>query len=96
MAKAEYLAHLKSRLQDLESRMNADRKRLAEGSAREKVEAAGDLALVEKHLAETKAKLTKLQAEPEGAWANFKAEIDEDLGNLESSFDRWSEQHGKV
>lgn len=96
MAKAEYIAHLKNRLRDLESHMTADRKRLAEGSAREKVEAAGDLALVEKHLAATKAKLAKLEAEPEGAWQDFKAEIDEDLGDLEGSFDRWSEKHGKI
>ena len=88
MAKTEYIAHLKSRLRDLESRVTADRKQLAEGSAREKVEAAGDLALVEKHLAETKTKLAKLEAEPEGAWEDFKAEVEEDLGALDGSFDR--------
>lgn len=92
MPKAEYLAHLKSRLQDLELRLAADKKRLAEGAPREKVDAAGDLTLVEKHLADTKAKLAKLESEPESAWENFKAEMEEDLDNLETSFDRWVER----
>ena len=96
MSKAEYLSHLRRRLQDLNSRMAADQKRLASGSPREKVEAAGDLALVEKHLAETKAKLSRLEAEPEGAWENFKTEIEEDFNDLEAAFDRWVERHGKI
>lgn len=92
MPKAEFMSHLRNRLQDLERRLAADKKRLTEGAPREKVEAAGDLVLVEKHLADTKAKLAKLEAEPEGVWEDFKAEMEEDLDNLEASFDRWVER----
>ena len=95
MSKAEYLSDLKRRLGDLEARLRTDKKRLAGGAPRARVEAAGDLALVEKRLTETKAKLARLEAEPEGAWGDFKAEMEEDLDHLERSFNRWVEGQEK-
>ena len=92
MSKTEYLSDLNRRLGELEARVKADKRRVAGGSPRERVEAAGDLALVEKRLAETRSKLARLEAEPEGAWEDFKAEMEEDLDHLERSFDRWVEQ----
>lgn len=94
MSKAEYLAHLKRRLQNLEIRMETDKKRLAQESSREKVKAAGDLALVERRLEETKQKLSRLEAESEGAWENFRTEIEEEFGYVETAFNRWVERQG--
>ena len=88
MSKAEYLSELKRRHGELEARVKSDKRRLAGGAARERVEAA----LVEKRLVETRAKLARLEAEPEGAWQDLKAEMEEDLDHLERSFDRWVEQ----
>lgn len=91
MSKAAYLADLKRRLHDLEARMRADKDRLATGSTDEKVKAAGDLAVVESRLVETKDKLARVEAEPEGAWEDFKTELEQDVDYLEASFDRWVE-----
>ena len=68
MSKAVYLSDLRRRLQKLEARMKADGKRIAGGSPHEKVQAAGDLALAEGRLAETKEKLSRLEAEPDSLW----------------------------
>lgn len=91
MSKSDYLTDLEHRIQSLENRMKADKQRLAGGSADDKVKAAGDLAIVESRLAETREKLARLQAEPEGAWEDFKAEIEQDIDYIEASFDRWVE-----
>ena len=89
MSKAAYLTYLVQRMQNLEGRINADRDRLYSGSPREKVKASGDLALIERRLEETKQKLSRLEAEPEGAWEDFKAEIEQDFEYLEETCDRW-------
>ena len=94
MSKAAYLTELKRRLQTLEARMAADKKRLTRGTPPEKVKAAGDLAVVERRLGETKQKLSRLEAEPEGAWESFKTEIEQDFDYLEAAFDRWVERQG--
>ena len=88
MSKAAYLSYLTRRLQKLEARMNADQKRLAGGAPLQKVEAAGDLTLVERRLEETKKKMLRLEAEPEGTWENFKTEIEEDFDIIEAAVDR--------
>jgi len=94
VSKAAYLADLRRRMQDLEVRMAADKRRLAGGTPRDKVRAAGDLAVVESRLAETKKKLSRLESEPEGAWENIKTEIEEDLDYIETDFERWLEKKG--
>ena len=88
MPKASYLTYLKRRIMELETRIKADRERLAGGSSYQKVEAAGDMALAEKRLASAKEKLTRLETEPEGAWESFKSEFEEDFDIIESAFDR--------
>ncbi|SME96627.1 hypothetical protein SAMN06265365_1077 [Tistlia consotensis] len=92
MSRAAYLESLQHRLETLESRMSADRKRLAEGSPRDKVAAAGDLALVESRLAETREKLARLEAEPEGSWEGFKTEVEQDFDYLEREVERLIER----
>lgn len=92
MSKSEYLTHLTRRLRDLESRVEADEKRLAGGSPEEKVGAAGDLAVVRRQLNETKQRLSELEAEPEGAWETIKTEIEDDVGDLEAAFARWVQE----
>ena len=94
MSKTAYLSYLKRRLQKLEVRMKADRKRLAGGSLPEKVEAAGDLALLEGRLEVTKEKLSRLEAESVGSWENFKTEIEQNFDSVEAAFDRWVEKQG--
>ena len=91
MSKAAYLADLKRRIHDLEVRMRADRDSIAAGSSGQKVKAAGDLVVVESRLIETKDKLARLETESEGAWENFKTEIEQDVDYLEAAFDRWVE-----
>lgn len=95
MSKAEYLSDLKRRMKDLEARLAADEARLAGGAAREKVEAAGDLVIVKRYLSATKEKLARLEAAPEGGWADFRAEMEEDFGHLERAFDSWIERQEK-
>jgi len=94
MSKAAYLSNLRRRLQKLEARMKADGKRIAGGSPPEKVQAAGDLALAEGRLAETKEKLSRLEAEPESSWEDFKTEIEQEFDYVEATFDRWVERQG--
>lgn len=88
MSKAAYLSYLKRRITKLETRIKADHKTLAGGSPLQKVEAAGDLTLVEERLAEAKEKLARLEAEPETTWERFKAEIEQDFDIIEAAIDR--------
>jgi len=88
MSKAAYVTYLKRRIVKFETQMKADRKRLEDGSGRQKVEAAGELALVEERLARAREKLARLEAEPESTWESFKSEIEEDFDILEAAFDR--------
>lgn len=92
MSKAEYLSYLTTRANTLEERIQTDKDRLESGTPQEKVKAAGDLAVVERRLEETKKKISRLEAEPEGAWENFKAEIEQDFDYMEADFDRWTER----
>jgi hypothetical protein len=92
MSKAAYLADLRRRLEELETKMAADRKQLASGSPHDKVEAAGDLAFLQQQLAETKQKLSRVESRPEGAWENFKTELEEEFDHLAVAFERWAER----
>jgi hypothetical protein len=89
MTKEAYLEDLKRRIANLEARIEADRKTLARGTPRQEVNAAGDLALVEDQLADTRRKLARLEVEPEGTWADFKAEIEEGLDDIEAAIEGW-------
>lgn len=93
MSKVEYLSYLQQRLHELEARMKTDKDRVADGSAREKVAASGDLALVEKRLEETKQKLQRLEAEPGSSWEDLKTEFEEELDHIKAAFERWAEKH---
>ena len=93
MSKKVYLSHLQQRASDLESRIAQDKERLQSGAPEDKVKAAGDLAGLEDRLAEVKAKIAKIEAEPEGAWEGLKTEIEEDVDDLEASFERWVARH---
>lgn len=89
MSKAAYLSYLKRRILKFETQMQADKKRLAGGSPRQKVEAAGELAIVEERLAKAKEKLARLEAAPAGAAEGLRSEIEEDFDIMEAAFDRW-------
>lgn len=89
MTRDIYLADLKRRIETLQIRLETDRNRLAGGAPREEVEAAADLALVESRLAETKQRLARLEAEPEGAWEDLKAGLEEAVDDLESAIEGW-------
>lgn len=90
MSNATYVQDLKRRLDDLEARMEEDRKRLASGGREERVEAAGDLGVAEQRLAETRRKLSRLKNEPRGAWEDLKTELEEDLDHIELAIERWA------
>lgn len=90
MSKTAYVQDLKRRIDDLETRMTEDRKRLASGGREEKVEAAGDLGVAEQRLAEARQKLSRLEKEHEGAWEDFKTELEEDLDHIELAIERWA------
>jgi predicted nucleic acid-binding Zn-ribbon protein len=89
MTKEIYLQDLKRRIAALEARIEADRKKLGRGTPQQEVHAAGDLALVEDQLAETKRRLAQLEAEPEGAWEDFKAKLEEALDDVETAIEGW-------
>lgn len=88
MSKAAYLSYLKRRVAKLETQIKEDQKALASGSPLQKVEAAGELVLMEERLAEAKEKLARLEAEPESAWERLKAEIEQDFDIIEAAIGR--------
>jgi hypothetical protein len=90
MSKTAYLEDLTRRIENLEFRMAKDRRQLAEGEPRAKVEAAGDLAVLEQRLSEARQKLSRLEAEPAGEWENIKSELEEEFDHLEVAFERWA------
>lgn len=93
MSKKEYMADLGRRIEELDARIRDDRQRIESGAALDKIDAAGDLAMVEKRLDETKAKLARLGAEPEGIWQNVKAEFERELDFIKASFSHWGDKH---
>jgi len=94
MSKAAHLANLQQQLHRHEERLAADEKRLAEGTPKERVEAAGDLAIARQRIEATRQKIEHLEAAPDTGWENLKAEIEQDLGFIESAFDRWLVRKG--
>ena len=94
MKKTAHLRHLTEKIKDLQLRLGADKARLETGTPNEKVEAAGDLALVERQLADLQEKLKKAEAEPEGFWERVKDELDEDIGSIETAISRWTDKYG--
>lgn len=89
MSKAAHLASLQQQLHRHEVRLAADERRLADGTQKERVAAAGDLAIVRQRIDTTRQKIAHLEAAPDTGWENLKAEIEQDLGFIESAFDRW-------
>ncbi len=94
MSKAAHLTNLQKQLRRHEERLAADEKRLAEGTQKERVEAAGDLAIVRQRIDATRKKIEHLEAAPDTAWENLKAEIEQDLGFVESAVERWLVRKG--
>lgn len=80
---------MKRRLRRLKARMEEDKRRLGSGTPRAKVEAAGDLALIEQRLAETKQKLSRVESEDASGWEDFKSELEEDFDHIEMAVERW-------
>jgi HPt (histidine-containing phosphotransfer) domain-containing protein len=93
MSKAGHLATLRNRLHQLEDQLAADKRRLAEGTPHEQVEAAGDMVVVEERIDETRRKIERLEAAPDTAWEDLKAEVDQDLRAVETAIERWITRH---
>jgi chromosome segregation ATPase len=89
MSKAAHLATLRDRLTQLEDRLAADKRRRAEGTPQEQVEAAGDIVVVEGRIDETRRKIERLEKAPDTAWENLKGEIEQDLDAIEMAIRRW-------
>jgi len=96
MNKASHVHHLKQRIKDLEVRLELETKQLEEGSPSEKVEAAGDLAVVQSRLEDMNKRLAKAQEGHDGVWENIKAEFEDDVGSIETSVARWMEKYGGI
>ena len=92
MTKAAYLSSLQHRLQNIESRIAADKKRIETGAAREKVEAAGDLAYLERQLSDTRKEIANLEGEPDGSWENLVVAVEQNIDSIEEAAIRWSER----
>lgn len=92
MSKTVYRDYLKGRLISLDSAMNAAESRLASGSPQQKLDAASELAYIERHLSETRAKLARLEAEPDGLWENVKTALEQNFDQIETALDRWIER----
>jgi hypothetical protein len=84
------------RLKDLQIRLESDKRRLETGTSKEKVEAAGDLALVETRLTDLKEKIDDAERSSEGSWENFKVELEEDVGAVEDAVAHWIEKYGGI
>ena len=92
MSKAIYRSHLRGRLLTLEGEMKDAEKLLAGGSLQQRVDAAGALSYLERHITETRAKLARLEAEPDGIWENFKTGIEQNIDSIEAALGRWIER----
>jgi len=94
MSKRALAEELRQRIATLGSRIEADRAKFASGTEREKAEAAGELADLQRRQSDLQARLVELEKEPQGgAWQNIRTSIEEDMLDLETAFSRWARKY---
>lgn len=85
--KALFQQHLKDRLQDLDLSIDGVRDRINQADDdRTKVHLSERLGALQNRRDATERKLRTLEAEPDTAWTNFKAQIAEEWDNLVRDF----------
>lgn len=76
-------------LNRIEERILAAEGRLAAGSPRERVAAAGELEFLKRQKAALESRLADLENRPEGAWERAREWLHEEAGMLEGRVEAW-------
>jgi hypothetical protein len=79
MSKEAFRLELRARLKELGEQIAAAEARHDAGAYAARVDAAGELLLLNRRKAEILAKIERLEHEPDGPWETLKTEIEEDL-----------------
>ncbi len=95
MTTENYPKHLEERLQSLEAEIERAQKKLAEESPTHKVEAAGELTVLEKMHQDIAEKLKAATAEHAEKWSLAHEEMQKDIDALYESLDRWVMKYSK-
>ena len=95
MTKEDYPQHLEERLQTVEAEIDRARKKLADDSPSHKVEAAGELSVLEKMHKEIARKLKSATEQHAGNWSLAHTEMRKDIDALYESLDRWVMKYSK-
>lgn len=93
MSKEDYAKYLSERIAHLQTKIQLARAREATGTGHEKVKAAGSLTLLEQDRAAVQKKLAKLRQEPDSAWEDVKATLEEEIDMLESAIENVMAPH---
>jgi hypothetical protein len=93
MARETYLEHLEKRLGLVDAKIAKARARHDKGAPREKVETAGELALLEAKHQELSKKIKDAADHHAEDWSVFHTETQEDLDALLEALDRWITHH---
>lgn len=89
MTQENYPKHLEERLQSLDAEIDRAKKKLAEDSPSHKVEAAGELVVLEKMHQDIAQKLKDATEEHAENWSLAHEEMQKDIDALYESLDRW-------
>lgn len=95
MTKETYPKHLEERLQTVEGEIDRARKRLSEDTPSHKVEAAGELTVLEKMHQEIAGKLKNATEQHAENWSLAHTEMQKDIDALYESLDRWVMKYSK-
>lgn len=93
MSTEEYRRYLKERLAKLQDGIAVARRRLDEGQPRDKVEAAGRLADLERRFARMSEKLDALEQESDSALEDARTWFDEQATLAEKQINEWMAEH---
>ena len=87
MSKQSFLLYLGCRLATVEDDIRKARARLNNGDPRQRVHAAGELAVLEQRQADLERKISSVRAAADSRYAGVRAEIAEDLDSIAAEFD---------
>lgn len=88
MSKDALRLQLQVRLKQVSKDVAEAESRLAADELSDRVHAAGDLAVLKQREAAIKAKIDRLEHEPDGLWESLKTEIEEDLDAIGDALKR--------
>jgi len=88
MSKDAFRLQLQVRQREVAKAIAEAEARLAGAELADRVHAAGELSVLKHRDAEIKAKITRLEHEPDGVWETLKTEIEEDLDAIGAAIRR--------